>query len=100
MTDELQLIRALRPDPDPLRPGARERAVEVSDRGLDANGRPGITVSRPSQPDQSDTEIVLDARTYEFLGLQQYGTRNDGTRIRLLLTLESRGVVNRLGERP
>jgi hypothetical protein len=91
--------------PPPLRAAtfealARIPGVEVSDRGLDANGRPGISISRPSQPGQSDTEIVLDRRTYEFLGLQQHSTRNDGTRIRLLLIPEARGVVDRPGERP
>lgn len=80
---------------------ARVPGVEVVDDEIDAHGRRGIGIVRPTQPgNEGNMVIVLARHTYEFLGLRETSILPDGTRIQVLITHEARGVVDRPGERP
>lgn len=80
---------------------ARIPGVEVIDDEIDAHGRRGIGLIRPTQPgNEGNKVLVLDRDTYEFLGLREISILPDGTRIQLLVTHEAWGVVDRPRERP
>lgn len=90
------------PMPPPLRAAAFEAmaripGVRIVDDQVDLRGRRGLAISRPAAFDQA---IILDAASYEYLGLRNGDVRPDGERVERLSTRVDTGVVDAIGQRP
>jgi hypothetical protein len=73
--------------------------VKVIPGDSDARGRPGIGITRPGDP--LGWHIVVDRRTYEYLGFRDTFVRDeDGVKVTRVSALVAHWVVDRIGQRP
>jgi hypothetical protein len=95
------LTRELPPD---LRGAAFEALARIPDvvivGAVEAGGRRAIGVSRPTDPGFSDRVLLFAPKTYEYIGMREPSTRDDGTEIYRVIAQEASGVVDSVGERP
>ena len=101
----LMLLRGWRVMPPGLRTAiysalAEIPGVRVREDVADAVGRPGIGISAPPGPLRYAYEVIVDRRTYEYLGMRGRLVRNDGVEVHQVIALVDAGVVDELGERP
>ena len=77
---------------------SRYPGVELIEGDTDARGRRGIGIVRDGR--RFDSHIIVDAETYEYLGFRDRFVRQDGVTVDRVSALVSRGIVDRVGERP
>ncbi len=100
----LMLLRGWRVMPPALR-GAIYAAlaelpeVRVRHGVADARGRRGIGV-RATAERIYGYEVIVDPRTFEYLGMRGTLTRNDGVQVEQRMAILDAGVVDELGQRP
>jgi hypothetical protein len=90
--------------PPELRAAAYEALARLPDVEIlgttKLGGRRVIEVNRPTQPGTAERVIRFDASTYDYVGMREPTTRDDGTKVDLIITQEARAVVDRIGQRP
>jgi hypothetical protein len=104
LTALLLLLRGRRVLPPRLRAAvfgalAQVPGVRVREGVADALGRRGLGISAPGLRGYG-YELVVDARTYGFLGMRGRLVRGDGVAVEQVFALVDAGVVDALGERP
>ncbi len=77
---------------------ARIPGVVIVDDQVDARGRRGLAISRPGPA--GDQAVILDAATYEYLGLRNTGVRAGGEQVERVSTRVETGVVDAIERRP
>ena len=77
---------------------ARIPGIVIADDRVDFIGHRAIAIRRPGDP--ITAAIVLDRRTYEYLGWRDTDVRPDGEHVERLGSVRAMGVVDRMGERP
>lgn len=104
VTGLLMLLRGWRVMPPDLRAAIFRALAQLPDirvrRGVaDARGRRGLGISAP-RAEGFGYEVIVDKRTFEYLGMVGRSVRNDGVEVVQRTALTAKGVVDEMGQRP
>jgi hypothetical protein len=83
-----------------LEPLALVPGVVITEDVVDGMGRHGIGIFRPSGNETPTWTLILDASTYDYLGYTTSVSEPGGAHIQQSISLQARGVVDRIGQRP